>query len=264
MSRFPQFSFIMTYLGFHCVFILPPLAILLLMAWRRGVLAGAWRAIALTMVIALVYTTPWDNYLVYRSIWWYGADRVVGTIGYVPIEEYLFFLLQPWLAGLVYALFFAGRTGRGSSRSGAIVAVVFVVLSLWGAYLLIAGGDRMTYLGLILAWACPVIAGMWLFAGPFFGPRLGLMAAATLIPSVYLWAADRLAIGLEIWTIAAEYSTGYMLLGLPIEEATFFLLTDLLVVSGVSLFMHGDSIAAARRRLEPAALAPPRSPHQRS
>jgi lycopene beta-cyclase len=237
----------MTYLGFHFVFILPPLAILLALAWRRGALSGAWRAISLTMLIALVYTTPWDNYLVYRSIWWYGADRVIGTIGYVPIEEYLFFLLLPWLTGLLYALFFARLEGQSSERAGVWVGVVFIALSIWGAYLLIAGGDKMMYLGLILAWACPVIAGMWFFAAPLFGPRLGLMAAATLIPSVYLWVADRLAIGLEIWTIAPEYSTGYMLMGLPIEEATFFLLTDLLVVSGVSLFMHGDKITAARR-----------------
>ena len=245
----------MTYLGFHLVFILPPLAILLALAWRRGLPAGAWRAITFTMLIALVYTTPWDNYLVYRSVWWYGSDRVLGTIGYVPIEEYLFFLLQPWLAGLFYALFFARRTGHWSPRAGAVVGGVFLALSLWGAYLLAAGGDKMTYLGLILAWACPVIAGMWFFAGSFLGSRLGLIAAATLIPSVYLWVADRLAIGLEIWTIAADYSTGIMLLGLPIEEATFFLLTNLLVVSGVSLFMHGDQIAASRRRQEPAALS---------
>ncbi len=252
----------MTYLGFHLVFIIPPILVLLALVWRRGVPAGTWRAIALTTVIALVYTTPWDNYLVYRSIWWYGSDRVLGTIGYVPVEEYLFFLLQPWLAGLLYALFFAERTTRrpiaSGRKVGLAVGLAFLGLSLWGGYLLIAGADRMTYLGLILAWACPVIAGMWLFAGAFFGSRAGLMAVATLIPSVYLWVADRVAIGLEIWTIAAEYSTGRMLLGLPIEEATFFLLTDLLVVSGVSLFMHGDRIDAARKASTPAEAAIPR------
>jgi len=31
---------------------------------------------------------------------YYGMGRVVGTIGYVPVEEYLFFLLQPILTGL--------------------------------------------------------------------------------------------------------------------------------------------------------------------
>jgi len=46
-----------------------------------------------------VYTTPWDNYLIWRDVWHYGTDRVVGTIGYVPVEEYLFFLLQPILTG---------------------------------------------------------------------------------------------------------------------------------------------------------------------
>ena len=77
--------------------------------------------------------------------------------------------------------------------------------------------------------------------------HLRAMSLAIGIPTVYLWIADRIAIGLEIWTISEATSTGVMLFGLPIEEATFFLLTNLLVVSGISLFMNGDRIAALRR-----------------
>ena len=59
----------MTYLQFHLYFILPPL---ILLAWgsRRPLEAVHPRAklflVAIT-VIALVYTTPWDNYLVWRG-----------------------------------------------------------------------------------------------------------------------------------------------------------------------------------------------------
>jgi lycopene beta-cyclase len=66
---------------------------------------------------------------VWRGVWGYGADRVIGTIGYVPVEEYLFFILQPLLTGLWLYLVLTGArgptpvprlpartTGRGADR----------------------------------------------------------------------------------------------------------------------------------------------------
>lgn len=52
--------------------------------------------------IAFAYTTPWDNAIVALSVWGYDPALVWGiVIGWVPLEEYLFFLLQPILSGLV-------------------------------------------------------------------------------------------------------------------------------------------------------------------
>ncbi|MEM8485103.1 MAG: lycopene cyclase domain-containing protein [Bacteroidota bacterium] len=95
----------MTYLQFHFVFILPVI-FLLALVYRRTV-AAAMKSYSLKWMfavagIALIYTTAWDNYLVYRGVWGYGPERVMATIGYVPIEEYMFFLLQPLLTGLFF------------------------------------------------------------------------------------------------------------------------------------------------------------------
>ena len=93
----------MSYLEFHLYLILPPI---LLMAvslpqtlYQIGGKRAQW-ALPLIAVVAFSYTTPWDNYLVANNVWWYGENRVLATIGYVPIEEYLFFVLQPILTGL--------------------------------------------------------------------------------------------------------------------------------------------------------------------
>jgi lycopene cyclase domain-containing protein len=59
----------------------------------------------------------------------------------------------------------------------------------------------------------------------------------TLVPTLYLWVIDRIAIGNGIWRISDAYTTGIQLFGLPIEEATFFLVTNLLVVQGISLLL---------------------------
>jgi lycopene cyclase domain-containing protein len=241
-------AFAVTYFQFHALFILPPLLILALLARRRRLAWPAWRALLATAGIAIVYTTPWDNYLVREGIWSYGTDRVVGTIGYVPIEEYVFFLLLPAFVGLIYVLFFAndGPSSTGN-KVGLALAWAFAGLALVGFALLAFASERWTYLGLILAWASPVLAGIWFFAGVFLGRRLRAVAAATFLPSAYLWVADRQAIAAGVWSIASDTSLGITPFGLPIEEATFFLMTHLLVVSGVAFFFHGERIATERR-----------------
>jgi len=54
------------------------------------------------MALAVVYTGPWDHFIIEQGVWSYPPGRVIGpTIGNVPIEEYCFFLLQVTFTGLV-------------------------------------------------------------------------------------------------------------------------------------------------------------------
>ena len=53
------------------------------------------------ILVAVTYTTPWDNYLVATGVWWYDENLVTGvTFGYVPIKEYTFFVVQTVLTGM--------------------------------------------------------------------------------------------------------------------------------------------------------------------
>ncbi|PSQ39704.1 hypothetical protein BRD10_03065 [Halobacteriales archaeon SW_12_71_31] len=56
------------------------------------------------------------------------------------------------------------------------------------------------------------------------------------VPTLYLCLIDRLAVGWGLWQFSAVKLTGWTVLGLPVEEATFFLLTNALVVHGLVLF----------------------------
>ena len=56
--------------------------------------------------------------------------------------------------------------------------------------------------------------------------------------------ADRVAIGQGIWDITDATRTGVDLFGLPVEEAVFFLLTNLLVAKGLVLFLEEGPGAA--------------------
>ena len=94
----------MTYLQFLAVFVGIPILVLLLLL-RRDLRSVPWLAIAAICIVALVYTTPWDNLLVAGGVWTYPKARVAGVVfGAVPIEEYGFFVLQTILASLLTVL----------------------------------------------------------------------------------------------------------------------------------------------------------------
>src|SRR5690606_10657171 len=95
--------------------------------------------------------------------------------------------------------------------------------------------ETTLYLGLILIWAGPVIAGQWYLAGERFLSRTAAIGIG--IPTIYLWIADHVAIREGIWSISERYTVGWTPLGLPVEEAVFFLVTNTLVVQGL-LMVH--------------------------
>ena len=228
----------MTYLQFHLVFILPPLLVLALRSRGRVGRRGAW-SLAGVVALALVYTTPWDNYLVWRGVWDYSPGRVLGTIGYVPVEEYLFFVLQPLLTGLWMMRVMEGRDGEDAPVSPSVRWTGTAVYgTMAAAGFLLLRSDAGTYLGLILAWAMPVLAGQWAYAADALWRRRRALFVALAVPTLYLWVADAIAIRLGIWRISETYTTGLGLAGLPIEEATFFLVTNVLVVQGLVLFLY--------------------------
>lgn len=90
----------MTYSLFLILFVILPTVVLFFLM-RRTI---RWRHVGLLAIlatIAVVYTTPWDNYLVATGVWYYDPKLVMGiTLGYVPIEEYTFFILQTFMSGM--------------------------------------------------------------------------------------------------------------------------------------------------------------------
>lgn len=238
----------MTYAGFHFAFTLPVLAAL----WAFRPRIREWWPLAALVVIAFVYTTPWDNLLVARGVWSYPPGAVLGTIGWVPVEEYAFFVIQTLITGLGYAWLrarFAPATPAPASRKANMPgAVLFGMGAVAGFGLVWAGGNGL-YLGLVLAWACPVLALMWAFGGRMLWARRGVIAAAVGLPTLYLCIADRIAIGLGIWHITDATRTGVDLFGLPMEEALFFLVTNMMIVNGIALAERSPAniIPALRR-----------------
>jgi len=236
----------MSYLEFHLFLILPPILLMAFTLPQPLSEIGGWRArwgIPLIAAVAFTYTTPWDNYLVANEVWWYGPNRVLATVGHVPVEEYLFFILQPILTGLFLFQVLSRWNEQPKSTTSASVwggFALFLLLAGLGIGLLLTDWDPGFYMGLVLTWASPLIAGMWLYDGQTLWAYRRTLIVAVGGPTLYLWIGDATAIASGIWTISPTYTIGLSPFGLPIEEATFFLLTNLLVVKGIMLLLYGS------------------------
>ena len=124
-----------------------------------------------------------------------------------------------------------GRTSR-------YVLAGLVLAWVAAAAILLRGWAPGTYLALELIWLLPpIIAQVALGAGILWQQRR-LVSAALFAPLLYLSAADSIAISAGIWTISPRQTTGFLVGGaLPLEEFIFFLLTNVLIVFGMTLFM---------------------------
>lgn len=230
----------MTYLNFLLLFVVLPTCLLIVLFQRH--LTRHWlNCVGAMCIIAVVWTTPWDNYLVANNVWWYDKDLVLNIIiGYVPIEEYAFFVLQT----LMTSLLFAGVLGvitppNQPFRARYIDLAIFLIMSLilLVMIMLASGESKFNYLILEIGWlALPPLAIQWLFGLDIILYRWKVILISVLIPTLWLTAMDSVAIGAGTWSISKEQTLGIQLGGIvPIEEAIFFLITNLLIVQGISL-----------------------------
>ena len=235
----------MSYLLFDLLLLCLPVALILRRADRPPArLVGATAVLA---AVALVWTAPWDEHLVRTGVWSYGGDRVLAVIGSVPAEEYLFVVLVVVLvASWGHRLDrFAPRPDPAGPASRLRGAGGWLAVLIAGVLLLLTGG-QLRYLGLLAVWIAPPMLLQRAVAGDLLRSRLADRAVIVLPVTMWLCAADRLALADGIWSIAPASSTGVLLVGLPLEEALFFLLTAWLVTDGLVLATDDRALARAR------------------
>ena len=252
----------MTYFGVLLTFIVPPLLALLVIVprdlwgrWLGKPVKVDWKSYWVILghvLLALVYTTPWDNYLVATNVWWYDARLVTGiTLGWVPIEEYTFFVLQTLLSGfwtLGLLRFVSRESGQISPKNRLRWWSSLAVMSLWlvSTFLLLSGWKSGTYLTLILSWALiPVLVQFW-FGADILLSRWRLLLPAIAVPTLYLWLVDASALTDGTWVIDPAQTTGLKIGVLPVEEMLFFLMTNVIIAFGVTLMLSPASSARAR------------------
>jgi lycopene cyclase domain-containing protein len=176
------------------------------------------------------------------------------VIGYVPIEEYTFFVLETILSGLWW-WFLARRLaltpnpsphGRGgfSPNKKLVYLCTCILVSLWliFTYLLFFGDVKWTYLSITLFWALPAILPQLLFGADILWHYRKLVFWAILIPGAYLSLMDIVALRETTWSIAPSQTTGILFFGtLPLEEVLFFFITNVMIIFGMTLLLANVS-----------------------
>ncbi|MFC7235183.1 lycopene cyclase domain-containing protein [Halosegnis marinus] len=232
----------LSYLGFHLVFLAPLLFVLVLgVSLRRLRLPRArvqWGGIGILVAVAVLYTIPWEMALIGRGVWTYGEGAVRARLWGIPYEELLFIAVQP-IATALWLYQFTDPSDRPlavSLPNRALGALAGLAICAVGVALYLRGGTT-TYLGALLGWAGPVFAIQWAFGWPYLVEKRRTVAVGVGLPTLYLCAADTVAIGVGIWKLSPTYTTGLAFAGLPLEEALFFLCTNLFVVQGLVLWL---------------------------
>lgn len=248
----------MTYFGFLLRFLFIPILVFLVITWwdnrnnrqmnnfRNG--RAVWLGIAIHVLLAVLYTTPWDNYLVATGVWYYNADLVTGfVIGYVPIEEYTFFVVETILSGLWW-WFLARRLAPPSKEfkpNKALAAIsASVLITVWAVftYLFFSNNEPITYLSIILFWALPPIIIQLIFGADILWHYRKLVFLGISVPGLYLSLMDIVALTETTWSISKSQTTGILFFGiLPLEEMVFFFITNVLIVFGMTLLLASVS-----------------------
>jgi len=196
----------------------------------------------------VIYTTPWDNYLVATGVWYYNPDLVTGiVIGYVPIEEYTFFVVETILAGLWW-WFLARRLSPPNIAFKPNKSLIYLstcalgFLWLVSTYLFFFGPESWTYLSIILFWALPPIILQLLFGADILWHYRKLVFWAIVVPGAYLSLMDIVALKGTTWSISPSQTTGILFFGiLPVEEVLFFFITNVLLMFGMTLLLANVS-----------------------
>jgi lycopene cyclase domain-containing protein len=240
----------MTYLRFHLIFNLPLLIILGAMTGQVRWSTGEAEAFGIVLAAVIIFTTPWDNLAAKWGIWGFPRDKYSARIGYLPVEEYAFFLLQSANVMLAVRAFFHYLPDWQTEQEtvigpwtliflgASVIPWIFITLQL--RWLRREAGPCVNY-AIHLAWFLPVIYAQWVLTPPLFWAHAGLLALITFGFGIYYTLADLAAVKAGTWFFDEKQITGVKLGGiLPWEEIAFFFLTSLLVAQSYLLLLPSE------------------------
>ncbi|KAL9541990.1 hypothetical protein MBANPS3_008838 [Mucor bainieri] len=232
---------LLTYMEVHLYYTLPVLGVLF---WLSKPYYTSTDSLKFKFLSLMAFGTAsvWDNYIVYHKAWSYCPTCVTAVIGYVPLEEYMFFLIMTLLTvaftNLVmrwhlHSFFIKPETSVMQSVLVRLVPITALLITAYKAWHLAVPGNPLFYGSCILWYACPVLALLWFGAGEYMMRRPLAVLLSIAVPTLFLCWVDVVAIGAGTWHISLATSTGkFVVPHLPVEEFMFFALINTVLVFG--------------------------------
>lgn len=258
----------LSYRTFHLQWTLP-LCLALYLLNRPFLTKLDYAKLTLLPAIAFVWTTPWDNVIVKNHAWFYRRHCVWFTVGYVPIEEYFFFVIQSIMTTLWCSFvtrwrlpnLYISRLPSTKPRVALSNVAVVTATALFTAGLWISRPSSHSYYFGMIVWWASVPLGLLTWGAIDFIAAMGFWAGSlpfvisVMAPSVYLWCSDIYALRRGTWHINERTSLNvFPIPDLPVEEMLFFVVTNTILVT--ACFTFDRCAAICRSKTAGTALSP--------
>lgn len=191
-------------------------------------------------VLMLIYTAPWINYTMHRHSLKYHKDTVITTVDELPIERYIFFIMQMIFTSLwtslcsrwTFSALYLKSTNRIQFHLIRYSVITLMVAAMYFGWKHSISGNKTFYLGSMVWWFLLAAIILWRFSGPYIWKRYKEYLASIFLPSIYFCYVDLIAMRNGHWQINKATSLGVFPIcnDLPLEEIAFIFLTNSLVV----------------------------------
>ena len=202
-------------------------------------------------VVAVIFSTAWDNIIASRGVWTFEASSMVLTLGHIPLEEYLWFIDHTILASFWVLTLWSSKKKlslplpspkRAIRIIGTVLFLITMIFGLW-----LVQSDRSFYLGVILCFMCPIWGFLWWLGGHLLLQQYREWIWGIMVISIYLIFLDSWAILEGIWFISDQYTTGINLFGIKLEQILIYSTTTALVVTTQVVCLRTTEILLQKR-----------------
>ena len=190
------------------------------------------KLIIFLLIIAVIQASIWDNYGTYVGIWTFD-NRVFGHIGFLPLEEYTWILMQVMISVIftmrVCIILSPDKPVRKNQDMKFRIiftlcgAIIYLSLMLYGANCLYSylgtesteTNENKQYLcsSIILSFFTPFILLQWFYFSKGFYQYKMIWFLSWFIPGIYTYIIDCIAVHQKIWIFDYSYTLNIWLFG---------------------------------------------------
>jgi len=200
---------------------------------------------------SVIYTAPWDNWLIIHHVWWFDWNRCLGiAVGALPIEELCFYVLIVCLGGFWTSFLYekmkpdfgaAPRRPMLKYGAAAVVSTIWVADAIYLAYYTSAYPTAVFFAQCLII-TLPALIVQLVVCGDLIWHRRKFALMATIPVGLWLTVtAGTSTFGTDMWTVNPLYSF-YRIPGLlPVEMLLFYQLAAALMVLPATTLVQIDT-----------------------
>jgi lycopene cyclase domain-containing protein len=194
-----------------------------------------WKYVFKSTIPIALFFILWDNWFTALGVWQFNEKFVLGIfLGYLPIEEYLFFFFVPFSCLFIYEvlLYFVKKDVLGNYAKAISWLLIFLSIFLMGVYY-----DRLYPIILFNFIILVLLLHIYVLKSSYLG-RFYLSFAVCIVPFLMV---NGFLTGLPIITYNAQDIMGIHIYTIPLEDLFYGMLFLLLIVSLYEYFKTKDS-----------------------